>query len=351
MRLVCLGGYTQDIPMASGEIVPGRSKGIACCALDEETGRLELLNITEGVVNPSYLAVRGNILCCANELEEAGGVPGSTVSAYAVEGTHLRPLGRRQAAGPLACHAAFSPDGRHVLAASYNGGVCVLPLGETLEDMSCSLRFQGSGPDPDRQEGSHPHQILLHPDGEQVYVCDLGSDRIRRFRADWRRGWLTPDGELRARPGQGPRHGAFDASGRRLYVLTELSGEIDVFDAETGTLLQVLSAMPEDLHGPAMGAAVRMHPSGRFLYASLRGPGLLAVFPVRPDGSLANPAFYPSGGKTPRDFCITPDGRYLLSGGQDDCSVCVHAIDPETGALRQVWRMENAGSVTAVAVL
>ena len=351
MRLVWLGGYTQDLPMASGEIVPGRSRGIACCALDEETGRLELLHVTEDTVNPSYLAVRGNVLCCANELEAVGGVPGSTVSAYVIEGTQLRPLGRRMAAGPLACHAVFSSDGKHVLAASYNGGVCVLPLGETLEDISCSLRFQGSGPDPDRQEGPHPHQILIHPNGEQVYVCDLGADRIRRFRADWKRGWLTPDGELCARPGQGPRHGVFSTSGRRLCLLTELSGEMDVFDVETGTLIQVLSAMPEGLQEPAMGAAVRMHPGGRFLYASLRGPSLIAIFPVREDGGLEQPAFYPSGGKTPRDFCITPDGRYLLSGGQDDCTVCVHAVNPETGALRQVWRMEGAGSVTAIAAL
>ena len=118
MGLIWLGGYTRDIPMASGEIVPGRSRGIACCALDEETGRLELLDVTEDVVNPSYLAVRGNVLCCANELEEIDGIPGSTVSAYAIEGPRLRLLGRRLAAGPLACHAAFSPDGGHVLAAS-----------------------------------------------------------------------------------------------------------------------------------------------------------------------------------------------------------------------------------------
>lgn len=184
-------------------------------------------------------------------------------------------------------------------------------------------------------------------------MADLGTDRLRCFRADWERGWLTPEegGNLSARPGQGVRHGVFDASGRRLYVLTELSGEMDVFDMETGGLRQVLPALPDRFSGPGMGAAVRLHPSGRFLYASLRGPDLIAVFPVRGDGRLRRPAFYPSGGKTPRDFCLTPDGRFLLACGQDDCSVCVHAVDPETGGLRQVWRMEEAGSVTAAAIL
>ncbi len=357
MKLVFLGGYTQDIPMASGEVVPGRSGGIACCGLDEETGRLERLRVTPGPLNPSYLVLdpAGRFLCCVNELEEVGGVPGPTVSSYAIEGEGLRPVGRRPAAGPLACHVALSPGGRHLLAASYNGGICVFPVGGdgTLGDLSCAWGFQGRGADRDRQEGPHPHQILLHPDGERVYVADLGTDRLRCFRADWERGWLTPEegGNLSARPGQGVRHGVFDASGRRLYVLTELSGEMDVFDMETGGLRQVLPALPDRFSGPGMGAAVRLHPSGRFLYASLRGPGLIAVFPVRGDGRLRRPAFYPSGGKTPRDFCLTPDGRFLLACGQDDCSVCVHAVDPETGGLRQVWRMEEAGSVTAAAIL
>lgn len=356
--LVFLGGYTRDIPMASGEVVPGRSGGIACCRLEEETGRLEPLCVTPSTPNPSYLAAdpAGAYLYCVNELEEVDGIPGSAASAYAIdpESGALRLLGRQLAAGPLACHAALAPDGRHLLTASYNGGICVLPVGEdhALGGASCSWRFQGRGADPERQEMPHPHQVLLHPDGERVYACDLGTDRLRRFRADWERGWLLPEegGDLVARPGQGPRHGVFDQQGRRLYVLTELSGELDVFDPETGGLLQTVSALPEGWTGPGMGAAVRLHPGGRFLYASLRGPHCIAAVPVREDGTLGAPSFYPSGGRTPRDICLTPDGRWLLAAGQDDCSVCVHRIDRSTGALEQVWRMEDAGSVTALAL-
>lgn len=356
MSLVFLGGYTQDIPMASGEIVPGRSSGIACCRLDDGMGRLDLLRVTPAAPNPSYLtlAPSGTHLYCANELETVDGIPGSLVSACSIEGDRVCLLDRRFAAGPLACYVTMSPDGRHLLAASYNGGICVLPVGEdhALRDASCSWRFQGRGMNPDRQEMPHPHQILIHPDGERVYASDLGTDRLRCFRADWDRGWLTPEeaGDIPARPGQGIRHGVFDAGGQHLYMLTELSGEIDVFHMETRALVQVRSVLPRDLNGSGMAAALRLHPCGRFLYASLRGPSLIAVLPVWENGEVGAPAFYPSGGQTPRDFCLTADGRFLLAGGQDDCSVCVHAIDPATGGLQQVWRMENAGSVTTIAV-
>lgn len=359
MKLLFTGGYTEDIPMASGEIVPGRCGGIGCYRFEGETGRLDLLSVTPSAPNPSYLTVapKGPYLYCANELDEADG-RASGVSAYAFdpENGQLRLLNQRPAAGPLACYVTLSPGGGHVLAASYGGGIVLYPLDpdRSLCAASCEERFRlpHPGPDPQRQEASHPHQILPHPDGKRVYVSDLGADRLHCFQADWQTGTLrrAPGNDLPANPGQGPRHGVFSKSGNRLYALTELTSEMDVFDPDSGSLLQTVSALPEDFAGPGMGAAVRLHPSGKFLYASLRGPSLIAVFPVHGDGSLDRPAFYPSGGQTPRDFCLTSDGCWLLAAGQDDCSVCVHRIDLQTGALRQVWREENAGSVTAAAV-
>jgi 6-phosphogluconolactonase len=38
-------------------------------------------------------------------------------------------------------------------------------------------------------------------------------------------------------------------------------------------------------------------------------------------------------GKTPRNFAISPDGRYLLAANQDSDSIVTMPIDPETGEL------------------
>jgi 6-phosphogluconolactonase len=38
-----------------------------------------------------------------------------------------------------------------------------------------------------------------------------------------------------------------------------------------------------------------------------------------------------TGGRTPRDFCLSPDGRFLLAANQDSDSVVVFAIDPASG--------------------
>ena len=61
--------------MGSGEIVPGRCKGITCYAFDGETGRLTRLSVTPSVPNPSYILVHPDapFLYCVNELKEYGG--------------------------------------------------------------------------------------------------------------------------------------------------------------------------------------------------------------------------------------------------------------------------------------
>ena len=41
----------------------------------------------------------------------------------------------------------------------------------------------------------------------------------------------------------------------------------------------------------------------------------------------------PSGGKHPRNFNLTPDGRWLLCANRDTDNVTVFRVDPATGRL------------------
>ena len=356
------GGYTEPAQMASGEVVPGRCCGIGCYALDGETGALTRLAVTPSTPNPSHLTLSpdGRFLYCVNELKDYEGVPGSTASAYAVEENGaLRLLSRQFTCGADACFAALTPDGAQLLLANYSGGsVCALPVlpDGGLGHAACVLRHSGHGADPARQQGPHPHQILFAPDGRHVYVSDLGLDRLVCYRMDGETGWLVRDGwpDICGVPGQGVRHGVFAASKRHLYVMTEMACELNVYgyDPVTGaaSLLQRLSALEEGCRTPGLGAAIRLHPNGRLLYCSVRGSDQIVVFRMLDDGRLELLRHEPCGGKIPRDFLLTPDGRFLLVGNQDSDTVCVFAADGESGALTPVWTQEAVGAVTVLAL-
>lgn len=355
--IVFTGGYSEPTPMASGEIVPGRCPGVSVYKLDGE-GKLELRSVAASLPNPScVLASRdGKAVYCVSEVHEWQGVPGSMVSAYRFdrETATLTYLNSQPTTGNDACHLAEAQDGSHLICANYSGGsIAVFPIREDrgLDAPSFVIRHHGSSVDPDRQTSPHPHQIMPAQDG-RVYVPDLGMDRAVCYRADWEKGWLLPDpaGDVPALPGQGSRHCVFSADGEFLYLMCELTAEVNVYarEGEGWKLLQTADAKMEGQ--PWLGAAIRLHPNGKLLFCSVRRSDHIAVFRVGEDGCLTLLRLVPSGGEIPRDFDLTPDGRFLLAAHQDTHSVCVFSVCEETGELKKVWLQEDVGSVTSLSI-
>ena len=358
---VLSGGYTEPIQMGSGEIVPGRGEGIGLFTMDGETGEMARLAMMPCNPNPSYLTLSkdGNYLYSVNELKEYHGIPGSLVSAYRLnkEAGTMEFLGSQFTCGMDACYVQLWQDEKWLLTANYSGGsIAVFPVLDdgSLGHASCVLRHAGHGTHPDRQAGPHPHQILPAPDGCHVYVPDLGLDKLVCYRMDTENGWLVKDHwqDIAGIPGQGVRHGVFDSTGTRLYVMTEMAAQVNVYryDPQSGEALLMQTCDTVEHEGWLLGAAVRLHASGKWLYVSVRGANQLVVFRVEEDGILTKLQTISSGGQIPRDFILTPDGRFLLAANQDSDNVCVFAVDADTGMLTQSFAQDHIGAVTVLQI-
>ena len=105
--------------------------------------------------------------------------------------------------------------------------------------------------------------------------------------------------------------------------------------------------LPADCAVETIAACIKLHPNGQFLYASNRGHDSIASYRVQKDGTLSPIAIQKTNAKTPRDFNITPDGKFLLSGFQDSDELILYAIDPVTGQLAERARTAS-NSPTAV---
>ena len=290
--------------------------------------------------NPSYLTVDGNKVYAVSEM------PDTTASVWAWRwGGNGFELINSQPTGVIPSEAKESPfhgedpcyvstDGTLLAVANYSGGT--LATYRLREDGSIapldSLLVSGiGGPDLSRQEDPHVHCAVFSPDGKHLFFSEFSADEIGRLdvyaggvRNYCRAATLHSD--------YGPRHLLFDASGRHLYVIGELSGDITVFDHADGNLTekQVIKADRMDARG---AADIHFSPDGKFLYASLRlrGDGIV-VFEVGPGGFL-NYVGYTATGPHPRNFNITPNGRYVLVCCRDNDSVEVYARDASTGLL------------------
>ena len=131
----------------------------------------------------------------------------------------------RESGGEVGAHLALSPDGRHLVVAHYGSGsvssFAVDDRGRLSERLDL-MTFDGSGPVPERQDGSRAHQVVFA--GGELLVADLGTDRVHRL-------VLGADGRFRtgAEPivlpaGSGPRHLVLIED--YLVVACELSAEL-----------------------------------------------------------------------------------------------------------------------------
>jgi 6-phosphogluconolactonase len=335
-----------------GTYTGGASRGIYRFDLDTASGTASVPELAAETTNPSFLAMHPNglILYAVNEVSDFGGARMGAVSAFAVDAVgHLFFINRQPSGGADPCHLAIDPAGRHVLVANYSSGsLAVLPLASLgrLSPSSSVHGHRGRGADPVRQAGPHSHAVVFDPSGQFVFEADLGTDRIHAFRFDAATGRLTPNEYRDAAlpPGAGPRHLAWNPSGRVLYSVNELNSTVTAyhFNAWLGSIepVQTVSTRPDGFTGPNSAAEIAVLPNGRFLYASNRGHESLAVFAIDPATGRLTPAGHvPTGGKTPRHFAIDPTNRWLLAANQESGSITIFRLDAATGQLSEAGRV------------
>jgi 6-phosphogluconolactonase len=341
------------------------SRGIYVASFDAGTGRVGEPRLAAESENPSFLALHPTrpLLYAVNEVGTFEGEDAGSVSAFAVDPASgdLRPLGRQSSKGGSPCHLAVDRSGRHVLVANYGGGsVASLPLRPDggLGPASSFVQHQGAGGDPRRQKGPHAHMVATDPANTVALVADLGLDKVLLYRFDPRVGHLSPSDppDARLAPASGPRHFAFSPDGRDLYVFNEITVTVTAFRYQDGRLTeyQTISSLPAGVQpgAPDSAAEILVHPSGRFVYASNRGPDTLTVFARDPaTGRLTRVEDVPSGGKSPRSFGIDPSGRWLVAVHQrsESGQVVVFRIDPATGRLSPTGQTVDIGAPVSVA--
>jgi 6-phosphogluconolactonase len=128
-----------------------------------------------------------------------------------------------------------------------------------------------------------------------------------------------------------------------------MGGSITAFayDAHRGALrhVQTISTLAADFKGKNESAEIATDASGKFLYASNRGPDSIAVFTIeRGKGTLRLVEHISTKGKTPRNFAIDPSGKYLFAANQDSNNIVVFRIDARTGRLTDTGQVIDAPS-------
>lgn len=311
----------------------------------------------EGVMTPLGIVAQLNSSWQAKHpakpvLYVGSGDAGGTVSAFRID----RETGALDLIGKTATDSAGTPGGlsyigidrpsNTVLAANFAAGLtAALPIRRDggLDAPSSVVVDTGSGPHP-RQTGPHPHHVVVDPSGRFALVADFGADRVFIHRFNRRTGVLSPGtGFYAVNPGSGPRRLLFHPDGRTLYLLNELTADLQVLDFNPGkgqiTLSQGLSTDSPEYTGTKSAAELGMSHDGRFVYTSNRGENTIVVFAVdRGTGRLTPVQRIPCGGRTPWSFSIHRSNRWMLVANQVSSTVNLFSIEPRSGELTDTGR-------------
>jgi len=316
-----------------GSYAPADQPGIYACTFDEATANLVVHGSFAGIVNPSFVIVHPNrrwLYAVSETSQQTDGMP---VSVWALrcmrEPWSMEPINRQMSGGDLPCHLGINSTGQWLLVSNYGSGtVSVVPIlsDGALGEMSDLNQHQGSGPHPERQEGPHVHSATFSPDERFVIVADLGVDALMVYTFDASAGRLLKRSQISTRPGAGPRFKVFHPSGPYVYIAHELDNTVVVYDYDmaSGTLRerQIVETLPPNTL-ESTTADIEISPAGDRLYVSNRGDNSISIFKIEEDGRLTRLAIRSSGGRCPRDFAITPSGRFLLVANQESGEVVV----------------------------
>ena len=342
-----------DIRMLVGTYTENSSsKGIYYYSLNQETGESKLLS-TIMSENPSFITIHENKqnFYAVNEFNNGK----QSLSSFLIqENSDIKKLNQvstnfEEKSGADPCNILLFD--KYILTSNYTGGSFTL-FGIDLSNKTIKpnpIQYFSYSPK------SHFHCAILSPDKKYIFITDLGADIIHRFSIGENTKSPLFDHkiayEYKNKNQAGPRHMIFSKDGKFLYVLCELDDLLSVFSYNDGDIKHIETIKAYDGNGKG-SADIHFSEDGSFLYTShrLKNDGI-AIFKVnKNEGTLEKKGFVETG-LHPRNFNITPNGKFLICACRDSNVIQVFEINKENGNLINVNKDINIDKPVCVKFL
>ena len=313
------------------------AKGIYKYELSKE-GKLKQIGLVAETINPTFL-VKSNDNKTLFTVGETNVNGTGFIKSFKIEKDSLQLISKEESGGAGPCFVAIN-DENYIVTANYGGGSVGLLKADASGKLSTLLHVQqhvGKGT-TDRQKSPHAHSAWFHPTKKEVISVDLGTNQLWFSTIDTKKGELvlTAQKTLQMAKGAGPRHLTFHPNNKWIYVLNELNNTVSLIKEKNEAYYvdSSITTLPKDFTAFSKAADIHISKDSKFLYASNRGHESIVIYEVNSEnGNLKTIGYEPVLGKSPRNFSLSPDEKYLLVANQDTNNIVSFKRDAITGKL------------------
>ncbi|MHA7943634.1 lactonase family protein [Formosa sp. 3Alg 14/1] len=347
--LLFVGSFTDKKP----------GTGIHVFDFNTKSGEAQLLSEVDSIINSSFLKLSPNGQYLYSVIESQSQTHGK-IAAFKIDSNagDLKLINMQDCGGRNPAHIEIDKSGKYLAVSNYTDpSLSFFEVDETgeIKKFDEFFTFTGSGIVKGNQDTAHIHSSNFSPENDYLFLQDLGSDCIYKFKVNLDANQnmsLQKEDAIKVKPGSGPRHFVFHQNRKYGYGINELSGKVSAYALLNGNLKFLADynaySKKQDIY---RSADIHISPDGNFLYASNRGPNedSIVIFSInKSNGALKLIGHEPTYGEHPRNFAIDPSGQFLLVANQFSNNIVIFRRDVETGKLQklpQVLSVDGASSL------
>lgn len=311
--------------------------------------------------NPSYLALSDDekyIYCISNDRNKSAIVSFSNASYQLLN----------EAKGSAKGSSYIINHKSHLITADYLDGSISLFTTDTSGKISKAvqqIKFVSN-----RRKSSHiqmikmfegsngiPYLVATDKGSDLLYFYKLIKDTSKVVQDQQQAGYklyMCDSSLVSLHEGSAPFHLDISKNGRRLYLLNQVSGEINVYllhERDENIYASLIQSVVADRWHGESSADIHLSPSGKFLYSShCRTRDGISIFKVDESGLLTKIG-YQITAPQPTSFAITPDGDYLFVASQKDKMIQVFKINKDTGFMYNTGKSLNFNDLEPTCLL
>lgn len=244
--------------------------------------------------------------------------------------------------GMRGCYLSTDYEDRFIFVAGYHDGkITVLRLEENgiIDEITDEIYVQGMGEVTDRSFVPHVSCVKMSRDNKYLFASDTGMDHVNVYSLNHESGKLKLVDIIRCNVDSGPRHMIFSRDNKYLYVLQEIMNSIDVYtykdngDYPEFELIQTAKCLPEH-SSKSLSSALKFSKKQNYIVSSNSGDNSVALFKRDEEtGLLERIMCLPISGSYPKDACLFPDLRHLVSLNNESDTLTFFDVDTDKGTI------------------